>query len=198
MDDKVQVQLTPMPDSFLEATEAYVLPLQEASYSVMVSSEQDMIAATELQSKIRKATKAVDAKRKVYTKPLDDKKKEIKGAFDLLTNILITSDQAIDNKVMTYRREQQRAREQALKAVEEQQVNNNTDKSVAVEPPPPLITRTDDVTFVKTKEWIVIDFSAIPDEYKTVNSVAINKAVHDGVKVPGIEIYEKEGMRTRA
>ena len=201
IDNKPIVSLTPMPDNYLTATEAYVLPLQEASYSIVVTTDTDMIAATDLQAKIRKAIHVIEGERKTYTGPLDTKKREIKGAFDQLIDPLRSSDKFIDSKVSEFRARQRQEREAALKQMEEAGNNNNerelTDRAPTPPLPPPPVDRTDNVVFVKTREWIVVDFQSVPDEYKSINNGAVTKAISDGVVIPGIEVYEKESIRRR-
>ena len=51
---------------------------------------------------------------------------------------------------------------------------------------------------VTTKRWTfeVVDESKIPRKYLTVNTVAINQAVRNGVReIDGLNIFQTEGLR---
>lgn len=50
-------------------------------------------------------------------------------------------------------------------------------------------------TYIEKKKGRVIDFALLPDEYKLPDESKINRAVADGIIIPGIEVYTEVTSR---
>ena len=74
------------------------------------------------------------------------------------------------------------------------------EKPVAAPPPPARMVQTGMGSATVKKHWTyeIVDKSLIPFHYMSVSDVAINHAIHDGVReIPGLRIYQKEGLAIR-
>lgn len=49
----------------------------------------------------------------------------------------------------------------------------------------------------KEKYFVMVDFSKVPDGYKTLDERRVRRAMHDGIEVPGIEFKVRDKLATR-
>jgi hypothetical protein len=49
----------------------------------------------------------------------------------------------------------------------------------------------------KEKYFVMVDFSKVPDGYKTLDEVRVRKAMRDGIEIPGIEYKTRDKLATR-
>jgi len=201
------------PDLDPEALSLYSegVRLQQYAESRVVQSDEDVKVATDDLSVISKLKKTIEERRKGYTGPLNEHLKAVNDAFKKFTDPLTQADTINRSKVLAYsaeqgrrRQEQERInhlREEAARA--EMELNGELTEPVnlvEVAEEAPARYRTDVGTLGMSKQWRfeVVDFAALPDEYKTPDLVKIRKVVLAGVVIPGVRSWQVEGLRVTA
>lgn len=185
--------------------------IRSNSERTVITDDEDIKIATNDLSIISKVKKAIETKRKEYTGPINEHLKFINDAFKIVTEPLNQADKILRKKVLDYRAEQQRkAREieeinqMRIEAAQREARLNGTgeiSESIEILPsaPEPVKTVHADVGTLGTKQnWKceVIDFAALPDEYKIVDQVKLNKVVRAGARsIPGVRIWSEDSIR---
>ena len=155
----------------------------------------------------------IDAKRREFTDPLRAYQRSLNNLFSTLTDPLDQAYKAGKRKILDYDQDQERIRQEAeLKARHAaaaraaltpavRQVDSATGEITNAPPPlpapvlpdaPPRVVRT--VMGSSSKRLIpkvkVIDFAALPDEYKIANQPLLNSMVEKGMRaIQGCEIW---------
>lgn len=177
----------------------------------IVSVPEDARSATDDLALMAKFRKTVEDLRKTYTGPLNGFVKEINGKFALLSDPLAEAEKLTKSKVLAWQAEEDRKRREAeeinrlrREAAEREAALHDTP---VVEPEPiavieaPRKIQTDMGSTGTSTIWKyeVTDFNALPDEYKTVDSVKLGKVVRAGLhQIPGCRIWGEPNLRVTA
>lgn len=170
-----------------------------------VKTEDDAAQASIFLAKLKQSQDVIEAKRLSFTKPLNQSLKEINGFFKPITDEIQQKRNALGSKIIDWKTAEnekiakEEARRQAIsdKAAEKRGEENT--KIIEVE----RVEKT--VGFVTTRKGLrkfkVIDFDRVPDCFKMVNEVELNKFIRDknneGKEVPGIKVYQEDILATK-
>lgn len=209
-----ETALAKAPGSDIEAIDYYneALKLQQYAESRVIATVEDVKVATDDLSIIAKHKKAMEEKRKEYISPLQDQVKGINETYKTLMEPILAADQITRGKILDYRAEQERQRQEAeeiarleREAAERRAALTGEPMVVpeVVEAPPvaPDRYRSEMGTLGKMmiRKWEVVDLALVPDEYKMIDSIKIGKVVRAGIpSIPGIKIWEEETLRVNA
>jgi hypothetical protein len=175
-----------------------------------IIGDEGVKRVVEALGKITGARKLAEAQRTAITKPLLDEKRTIDNRFKELTGPLDGAEQALKDAVAAYRRkvEQERreriareernrrerqAREDAKAEAERREPIRH--ESARIEPAPEATIRSGGSAATVRKVWKaeVIDPDAVPRDYLTVDTAAINRAVKAGTReIPGVRIWKDD------
>lgn len=175
----------------------------------VVNNDEDAKIATNDLAVLAKLKKAIEEKRKEYVGPINEHLKSVNDTFKQFTEPLNEADTVTRQKVLAYRKEQERIRQEQerinqlrLEAAQaEMKLKGELTESVdlvEVKPEQPEHYRTDMGMLGKFKvpKFEVVDFSLVPDEYKTLDTVKVGKVIRAGVRsIPGLRIWEEESLR---
>ena len=203
------VKVKPETDVEIMAFYGEALKLRDYAESRIISTVEDLKPATNDLSIIAKLKKAMEDKRKDYLKPFQDHIKETNDAFRTLMEPIEVADRVTRNKVLTFQAEQERIRRQQeeinrlrMEAAQKEAALNGgviteSVQLVEVAPEAPRRVSADMGTIGQRmiRKYRVVDFAALPDQYKVENSALLNKVVKAGVpSIPGVEIYTEETL----
>ena len=203
------VRIKPDIDETVIALYKEACSLQEHAEARAITSDEDIKSATNDLSLISKLKKAIEDKRKEYVGPINDHLKTINDAFKLFALPLNSADSITRQKILDYRKEQERIRQEQERINElrleaaraEMQLKGELAESVGiveVKPEQPKHYRTEAGTLgtVPIKKWEVVDFKLVPDDYKMIDATKVGKVVRAGVpSIPGIRIWEEDSLR---
>lgn len=177
----------------------------------IVANADDVKEATKDLGLIAQLKKGLEAERISYTGPLGALTSQINAFFKTLSDPIGQADTITRQKVLAYNAEVERKRQAAQRiedeklrlAQEEMELSGETTVNLApVEAPAPTprLVSTAYGTSGKTQVWKyeVVDFSKVPDEYKTIDNSMVNavaKKHHDTKPIPGIRFYAEESLR---
>lgn len=198
------------PDTDLKITALYQegVKLQQRAESRIIHDDSDVESATNDLSLVVKLKKAIEEKRKDYVNPLNEHLKNINSMFKAFAEPLNQADAITRKKVLDYRTEQERVRqeqerinrlrEEAAKA--EKKLKGETTELIGlimVAPAPRAQYQAEGGTLGKAKVWKfeVVDFSLLPNEYKEPDMAKIRKVVIAGIAIPGVKAWQEESLR---
>ena len=203
------VHIDPVVDEKVRALGLEVIAIVQRAEARVVLSDADVHEATGEIALIRGLKKAFEEKRKEYTAPLNGYLKDINASFKEYTDPLDRADELVEGKVLAYRAEQRRQRQ------EEERINRLREEAaraemqlkgeltepvnlVEVSPEPPAHYRTiaGDLGKTLTWKWEVLDLKEVPIEYLIVDAARVGKVVRAGLhNIPGIRIWQEESLR---
>jgi len=206
------VKVKPEADQAVIALHEQSLKLEQYAVALVVTNDGDVKSATNDLSIISGLKKAIEEKRKEYTQPINDHLKAVNEAFKALTEPLTEADKITRTKILDYRAEQERQRQEAeeIARLEREAAERRaalTGEPIVVpevvEAPPEAPDRyhAEMGTLGKATIWKfeVIDFVLVPDEYKLIDVAKVGKVVRAGLRsIPGIRIYSEETLRVNA
>jgi len=186
-----------------------IIKINTYAQRLTIAGDGDLDRATNDLLLISGLKKSMEEKRKEYTGPLRKHLEEVGDAFKLLAAPLLEADRLVQEKIRAYQRvqeerlaEQQRINDLRIEAAHaEQRLNGELSQPVDLveETRVPTRIQTDvgTVGTVKNKKYEIVDFAALPDEYKMPDAAKIGKVVRAGIpSIPGVRIYEEASLRT--
>ena len=210
----VLVKIKPEADIQVMAFYNEALKAKEYAEARVIVTVDDLKPAAVDLSLIAKLKKAIEEKRKEYVKPLQDHVKTINDAFKTLMEPIETADTVTRNKIIAFqlkqkviREEQERINALRLEAAQkEMELKGELTESVnlvevALGPVKRVSTNMGSTGMVDHWKYEVIDFIALPNEYKVADTAMLNsiaKKHHDQKQIPGVRFYNEPIITVRA
>lgn len=204
-------------NSEIQALSTQAMSLEERAQVLVITTEQDLIGATDALGFIARLKKSIEEKRTFFVKPLNEQVSRINQLFKGYAAPLERADGVIRGKVLGYRQEQERIRREEedrlrkLQEKEQARLAKLAEKKGLPEPPPPPMPITvmaapktvsgsmGTVSAKKVWEFEIVDPMAIPREYLMVDESKIRAVVKAGVRnIPGVRVFEVEQLAVRA
>ena len=208
------VKVNPQVDLAVTALYGEAVTLLTYAEAAIIKTDADVKERTNDLSIIVNLKKAIEEKRKEYVGPINEHLKAVNDAFKSFTDPLVQADTITRKKVLDYRAEQNRVRQEQERinrlrieaAQAEMKLKGELTESVdliEVQPAAPSIIRTDLGTSSYVNRWKaeVVDFALLPDEYKLPNMPMLNSAARsykDTRTIPGVKIYNEPDIRMSA
>jgi hypothetical protein len=195
---KMNVTVKKVPQAEIVKIEKENKPIVKAANALVIKNVDHENEAYEVLKTIKKQKKIIETKRKSITQPLNASLKEVNAMFKTLTGPLDEADKVIRGKVLTFH-EKREAQAEARRQRAMEKAEAEEDEEVAEE----LMEKAEDITAnvgesQTTKRWTfdVVNVSEIPTQYLIPDNVAIRRAITEGVReIPGLRIFQKEGLR---
>ncbi len=184
--------------------------LREYAIARTIATDADLKSAVDDLSLIAKVKKALVEKKAEYVKPVKAHLDAFNAAFAMVLTPVEDADRITRQKYDAYRAEQKRRYAEAeeinrkkIELAKQEAAFNGTgevtiDTTPVVAPVPIARVQTDVGSAGITHNWKgeVIDFAALPNEYKIVDYVKLGKVIRAGLhSIPGVRIWEEEGIR---
>ena len=203
------VKVRPQADVAIIALHEQALRLQQYAEALVIASDDNIKSATNDLSIISGLKKAIEEKRKEYTQPINDHLNAVNGAFKVFTEPLNQADQITRHKILDYRAEQERIRQEQKEinrlrleaAQKEMALKGELTESVELvetQPEQPNHYRAEAGTLGRATiwKWELVDISQVPSEYMMLDSAKVGKVVRAGLRlIPGIRIYPEETLK---
>ncbi len=173
--------------------------------------DDSKMASNELIS-ISTCKKAMETLRTAELKPHKDAQDTIRATYTNLMAPVLEAEQIMKAKQLTYLQEQARLKAKAeevnrlaLELAQEEMENTGELSQSVVEVPvteaPKRVHGALGTTgMVDSWKYEVVDFAALPDEYKVVDSTMLNaiaKRHHDTKQVPGVKFFNQPYLASR-
>jgi len=183
------------------------LQLKVQAEARVITSNEDLMPATDDLKIIGMVKKEMEGRRKAYLLPFQNHIKETNEAYNAIMEPIEQADKITRGKMLAFGAEQERIRKeqaeinrkrQEAAEAEERLLGKTTEpvNLVEVTPEVPLTTFTGDGAAGLTAHWKyeVIDFALVPDEYKMIDNAqlsAIAKRHHDTKQISGVRFYNE-------
>lgn len=183
--------------------------MAEQAKAFDVSDDETEKGAIVMAGQAKKLLKAMDDKRKQIIAEPDEFVRGVNGIAKMFRDQLAEIETGLKKKVSDYgwKKELERRAEGKRLKEEAEALQKKIDaeaKKAGVEAPPPppapvikkeTVTRTESGSSAHLRtEWKmtgIVDFKAVPDEYKELNTKAVNAAIKAGTRnIPGLKIEE--------
>jgi len=204
---------SPAGNQVVKKLKAEILRAVHYAIERVINGIEDVKLATDDLVLIQSLTKSLEAERKKYTVPLNDKLREINGFFSEISTPLSEADKITRSKILEFNHKLE-AEKKALEEIEAQkmeiarkEMELKGEITVDLEPSKPIpvipqATRASLGTSSTRETWTyeVTDFKALPDEYKMPDTVLLNntaKKHHDNKTVPGVRFYKVDSIQVR-
>jgi len=204
------IAIRPQLDPTVQDLHREALDLLENVKAVTIANPQEARNGSDTLRMIQGLKRALEGKRKDYTSPLDEHKREIMEAFRTLLQPIIEADGIMRGKVLAYEQEQERIRKEQERinqqkedlARAEMELNGELSQPmglVEVSPEIPNAIRSETATTARMKRWEyeIVDFSALPDDYKVEAPQIIRAALRQGKTIPGVKAWQEESLSVR-
>lgn len=204
------IKIAPVEDNTITALYEQSQSILQYAESRVISTNEDLIATTEDLSLIAKLKKAIEEKRKEYVNPIREKLDMVNTAFKEFIAPLEKADRINRDKMLEFRQEQNRKIQEAER-IEQEKLDlarreaelKGGEITIDLMPiekpdmvPAKIHTQVGSAGTMKVKKWEIVDFAAVPDEYKIIDTGKVTKLVKAGIgSIPGIRIYEEETLR---
>ena len=210
--DNAVVALRPGEDA--EAHDYYLQAAEwlESAERAHISTTEDLRVSTDFLSRIGKLKRAMAAKKTEKQAPLKAEMDAIRETYDYLMTPILEADKIIRAKMLAFDAEQRRIRAEQeeinrLKreaAAKEKELNGEAEAvelvSVIKEPEKSTFTATGGAGTTDHWKHEVVDFAALPDAYKMVDTAmlsAIAKKWHDQKEIPGVRFFNQPIISVR-
>lgn len=166
-----------------------------------MTSEEQLVKATNIVSWLAGIRKKVTAKRIKWLKPFKEQIKFIEQDFKDYLRPFNEADSIVSSKIMTYRREQEDERlkqETAAKKQAQQEHIPAKEIMASSDIKEKADSSVGSATFSKHWTWKIKDKKKIPEKYWVLDEVSINTDVRNGRRnIEGLEIYQEERLNRR-
>ncbi len=206
--------VNPKDDPSVASIKSKIYEFLTYADSLTVTSIKESKQATDELIISKSLSEALEKRRKEWLKPLQDTVESINSVFKSMSVPLKEADSLIRSKVIAFKKaqeelQQEQERLEQLNRESKQLADNilhKTGEIVDVEDLPPVNIQTVDTKHVystlgtsginKIWKWELVDFSKLPDQYKTPNSTLLNKVVKAGMRdILGIRIYPEDSLK---
>ncbi len=212
--DTALLKVSPQSDESVKALEVEVRGLLHYAEVRAIATDADVKTATEDLSLLSKLKKAIADKRKDWLTPIKNHLDAVDAVFKSLSTPLDQADKLTRSKILAYRAEQEcKAREaeeinrlRMEAAKKEMELKGELTESVnlvEVVPTLPKTIRTEVGSAGMRDNWTyeVVDFAALPNEYKVPDTAMLNsiaKKYHDQKPIPGVKFINKPILAVNA
>jgi len=207
MTETALIQIKPETNEAIIKLYDEAVKLQRYAEARIIATVEDIKVATDDLSIISRLKRAIEEKKKEYTGPINEHLKAVNDAFKNFTEPLNQADTITRQKILEYRKEQDRIREKQEEinrkrmeaAEEEMRLKGELSESVnlvEVIPEAPNHYRTEMGMAGMRDNWKyeVVDFALLPDEYKVPDTAMLNsiaKKHHDTKQIPGVRFFNE-------
>lgn len=187
----------------LKSIEVQISPVVEKAQSYVVENIKDVENASAYLKEIKDMEKVVEEKRITFTKPLNESLKNINDTFKKMRQPLEQARDLLTRKILTWKRiesERVAAEQAAYRKIQEAEAElcRLQNKTVKEEEPitiAPVVNKIGNMQTVKRWTFELVDFSKVPDDYKSLNNTEVNGAIRSGIRdIPGLKIYQEESL----
>jgi beta-phosphoglucomutase-like phosphatase (HAD superfamily) len=182
--------------------------MREQVLAIKVTSQEELTAVAEHIGNVKKMKKFVTQERDKYITPAKEIISKAKEQYDPYITACDEAEAILKSKAQTFMLEEKK-KEDELKAKEIKKVETGYQKPETAakkieaipEAKKTVDAGTSKLTMKMVRDYRIVDEKLIPDEYykpRELDLVKIRKVALAGVSIPGVEIFEKPEMVSKA
>lgn len=207
------INVKPEDDPRVLALAGEAETLRSIAQSRVISSQADLVPATDDLSVIAKVKKALTEAKADYVKPIKGHLDDVNAAFAKIMIPLEEASQTNRAKLAAFYQESEKRRKEAeeinqqkIELARREAAHNGTGEvtvdTTPVEVPAPVVSKVQtsmgSTSTVQVHKWEVVDLSQVPAQYLMPNSALITqvvKASKGKIVIPGIKVYTEDTIR---
>jgi hypothetical protein len=176
-------------------------PLVEQAEAIVIKTEQDKTAASEILSKLNQIGDAAEEEKNKVMRPALDVVAAERKRWKPLEDMIGGGVALIRKKLGAYQTEQKRIADEAAAKIASR-VGTGAGKLKAEtaikqignieKPTGKVAVASGSVEFMTVKKFRVVALGSLPEEYLLANETAIRDAMRKGIEVAGVEYYEEQ------
>ena len=187
--------------------------IQKQAQAIRVTSDKQMGVASEFLVQIKARIKRIETKRKDYVQPLNDQVTKMNADFKEMAQPYLEIEETIKGKVGSYMTKVREKEEEAQRKADEERRKEaealakkekiskrkamaQVEKVEIEQRDQTVRTETSKVVTKQVTKFEVINPKKVPDEYKMVDERLVRKAVNQGIKIPGVKVWEETQVST--
>lgn len=197
-----------IPVAEVQATDVRITKLKDQMEAIKVTTPEELNAVAEHIASVKQAAKDVTEVRDKYIEPAKSIIEHAKATFDPIINRCKDIETFLKNKAQEYmlaekKKADEKAAKEAAKVESGYQKPETAAKKIAEIPEAQRVSKTDKSTLSMkmVKDYRIIDEKKIPEEYykpRELDTAKIRKVALAGIAIPGVEVFEKPQMDSRA
>lgn len=175
-----------------------VLP-EEVKQIVLIKSQEDLMQATTVLSKLNQALDFLTEQKEKLTKPINTALKEIRARYKEPETILEAKISEVRRLMTEYQTKQMAIQAKKEEKVAEKLANGDISIEKATDaisklPAVPSKTETEagSVKFKPVKKFEVMSIGELPIEYHLANESKIRQAMGEGIELRGVRYYVEQ------
>lgn len=185
----------------LAVVEKEISPIVKKADALTITDEKSLSEATVLLSELNKRGDAIEAEKMKVMRPLLDATAAERKRWKPFESVIEDAVSLVRRKMTNYKTEADRiAEEKAAKIADRVGKGTGNLKAETAarqideieKAPDTVMTEAGSVKFRAQKNYEVQDITKVPFEYLTVNTVAVNKAMKEGIELPGIRYFTEQ------
>jgi hypothetical protein len=161
----------------------------------VVRNEADQQFAAGLLGEIKGQIKAIEARRKSITEPLNRALREVNDLFRPARDALEAGERAIKGAIARYLAEREAERRAVL--AEASRARTVIEAEAALARVEPQTAPPAGVSVRRVRKFEIVDADVVPREYCSPDPSKITLAVQEGVEVPGVRVFEDAVVAAR-
>jgi len=197
-----------IPAAEVQATDVRITKLKDQMEAIKVTTPEELNAVAEHIAAVKQASKDVTAVRDKYIEPAKAIIEHAKSTFDPIIRRCAEIEAFLKGKAQDYmlaekKRTDEAAAKEAAKVESGYQKPETAAKKIAAIPEAQRVSKTEKSTLSMkmVKDYRIINEALIPEEYykpRELDTAKIRKVALAGVAIPGVEVFEKPQMDSRA
>ncbi len=175
-----------------------------AANELSITSNEEMVKATDLLSKMKTVARMIKERKEEITKPLTEALNSARDLFKPIESNLADAEKVVKTKMLSWQDEE----DKRIEAAKAKVMDKVEDGKMSAEKASGKIEQIGEVqTSVRgkvgsvstkiIKKYRVTDETKIPREFLTPDMVKITEALKAGQAVPGAEMYEEKTISAR-
>lgn len=181
-------------------------PVLSKVLELVIKTPKDMEEAVLMRETLKKIEKTVKADKEKITAPLNAALKEVRSRYVEIESNVAGSLTVVNKKMSDYQTVEAARADVELAKVAARvgegrgklKPETAVQKMSQVDKPADVVSSTAGSTaFVSVRKFEVVDFAALPDEFKVQNDVKIREAMRAGTPVAGVKYFTVQEPRSK-
>jgi len=175
-----------------------------ASNEITIKTQEDMVKATDVLSKIKTVGKLIKERKEAITRPMMESLNSVRDLFKPIESNHAEAERIIKGKMLAYQNAEeekaQEAKDKLAARVEKGTMKAETAvaKMESIQTPETTTKgKVGAVSFRIVKKYRVVDETKIPREFLVPDMGKITEALKAGMEVAGAEVYEEKVISSR-
>lgn len=173
-----------------------VAPVVKQVEGLVIKTQADMTAASELRESLKKVEKAAKADKEKITKPLNEALKQVRAKYAGIEDIVEAALTGLNKKMGAWQTAEVARADAEAKKIADRTSAGRLKPETAVrkldEIEKPADTLAAGTGFMTVQKFEVVDFAELSNDYKLADETKIRAAMRAGIEIKGVRYYSEQ------